>query len=1493
MSSKLFRLLALFTVLAMALTPLNAKPTLAVTGPTTDEKATESITEVPVATKGVTGGVSDTGLYIVQLNAASLAAYMGGIPSLSATSPEVTGARKLDVNTPESQAYLNFLEVQQNDFIGLMETTLGRSVEVTFQYKNVLNALAVQVSFEEAASLSKLDGVRAVFADKLYQLDTDVGPTWIGAGAIWNGDTGTGVVTEGEGIIIGMIDSGINHAHPSFEDPADDGYDHTNPYGPGTYVGWCVANPSFCNDKLIGAYGLNPVGGDPEDTDGHGSHTASTAGGNRHDAIFVEGTTTFTRTISGVAPHANLIAYKVCNPSCPGTSSVMAVDYAITNGVDVLNYSISGGDEPWIDAVDLAFLDAYAAGIYVSASAGNAGPNAGTVAKTGPWNAAVGAATHTRIFANVFDVTAPMPVPGTLVGLAALAGTGPVLAADLSAPISYDPANLTGCTAFGTDFFLDKLALIQRGGCTFLIKVTNAYNAGAVGVLVFNNLGGLPIVMGGLAGTPIPSAMLSLNDGLAVQDWIDDYTATAAGTLYAEVSMVENPDFADIMADFSSRGPSKYDILKPDFIAPGVNILAAVAASGGDPLQYGLIGGTSMAAPHGAGAGALMVALHPSWSPAAIKSAMASSAYNGTTIFKEDAVTPADPHDMGSGRLALGAASTAGLVWDETYANFVAANPALGGDPKTLNLSTITNHFCVSSCSWTRTVNSVLDVAATYTASFTSTVAIVGTITPAVFTIPAGGTQVLTITADVSSQPVGTWVFGTFNLDTDAVWAGGEPAADQHMTMSVVPAASNVPAQITIDTDKKSGSYVLTDLVVADEITDLTTVVNGLDQADIYNPMVAVGDTYEITVEVAPGTLRLVAQVMESTSLDVDLYVGMGATTLCTSASGEVLEYCSLENPAPGTYWIDIENFTGSGGPTDLISTAVGMVLPGDAGNLTVTGPATVLPGVLFDLSANWDIPTLVDGDVYYGVFTVGTDAANPDNLGRVAVDFYYTQPIFLSKLGPDSAYPGDVIEYNLVMEAPVSISGAAYLTDTLPAGVAYAGGLVASSGTATYDDVANSVYWTNVLLTAYAPDGSARQPDGLPSTVKGADLAPAVEPEKLVLQPSSSKLTAATLLAEGFEGGLMPPAGWSVIDSAASRHWQLVDTGSNPPAWIRTGTYAAWVNYVAEDQDEWLISPLLDLTYIVDPMAEFWVYANNNWVSYAELQFLIIDGGGTFTDTLWYQSNETWPYPSIYHQLQIDLSTYEGDSVYLAWRYVGNDGDSMAMDDILVTGESTVSQPITITFNVTVTAESGYITNMADLSYDGDAFAAEHVLAVIAPPEAVYTSNSPVMLGDPAVFTPTVTGTGPFEYLWAFGDGITSTLEAPTHTYGVAGTYTVTLTATSEWGEDVFEALFVVMGIPPEVMFTSNSPVMLGEAAIFTPTVTGTGPFEYLWNFGDTITSTLPSPTHTYGTAGTKLVTLTVTSAWGSDDYTAEFVVNTSAVTPVYLPLVWKVPSP
>lgn len=713
---------------------------------------------------------SETGLYIVRLEGDALASYQGGVADLAATSPKVTGASRLNVNAPESVAYLNYLKTQHAQFVDNAATTLGRSLEVEFQYLNVLNALAVRVDYAEAQRLATLPGVVAVYPDQVRELTTDVGPALIGAPTFWDGDFGFDE-HRGEGVIVGMLDTGVNYEHPSFAAVDGDGYVHVNPYGSGNFVGVCDSDnddqvfDDICNDKLIGAWSFvsgSNSGDSARDWNNHGSHVGGTIAGNLHDAEFSVGGDVFTRTISGVAPRANIISYMVCDPSCPNSSSVAAVNQAIADGVDVLNYSISGSDDPWNDIVDLAFLDATAAGMFVSASAGNDGPGASTVAKTGPWNASVAASTHSRVVANTVDVTAPSQ-PVELQSLAAVPGSGPDIDSDIEGEIVWagdvDSDNIRGCDPFPANAFDGVIALIQRGDCTFATKVDNADDAGAVAVIVYNHVGGPPTAMGGLEETELPAVMLANIDGDNLVDFVTNNTDPEV-RINAASSVVLDTDWEDVIAGFSSRGPSQFDLLKPDYTAPGVNILAA---GWNGPDAYTFLQGTSMSSPHAAGAAALLVQRNPGWSVAEIKSALALTA--DQDMLHNDGVTPAGFFDMGSGRIDLAMAANIGLVMDETIANYEAANPELGGDPKSLNQPSMINQLCPEVCEWTRTVRSTLSVTATYTATITAPVGITVTVNPPTFTIPAGSTQTFTVTADATGQPYGDWHFAQLSLE--------------------------------------------------------------------------------------------------------------------------------------------------------------------------------------------------------------------------------------------------------------------------------------------------------------------------------------------------------------------------------------------------------------------------------------------------------------------------------------------------------------------------------------------------------------------------------------------------------------------------------------------------------------------------------------------------------------------------------------------------------
>jgi len=723
-------------------------------------------------------GVSETGLYIVHLKDAPLARYVGGIPGLRATSPRVTGASRLDVRAPESIAYREYLDGVQRGFTRSVNDILNRSVQVRFQYVNVLNAVALELEHHEALELANLPEVLAVYPDTLRDPETDVGPKLIGAPTFWDGVHGLDG-HQGEGVVVGLLDTGINPEHPSFAAQDGDGYDHVNPHGAGVYFGVCDAEQTsqtydqICNAKLIGAWSFI-AGPNSEDSardwDNHGSHVAGTIAGNRHTANVRVGSETYDRLISGVAPRANIISYQVCDPRCPSSSSLAALNQAIQDGVQVVNYSISGGDSPWTEPVDLAFLDAYAAGIFVAASAGNDGPDLKTVAKTGPWNASVAASTHNRIIANTVDVTAPTS-PVDLQGIAAVPGEEVVLAENVEGPVIWsgdvEEANVLGCDPFPDNSFADAVALIQRGTCVYADKIANAHAAGAMAVIVYNNTGGPPITMAGTKEAPIPAVFIDNKIGQRLVNFIAE-NPDAQLRINKATSLVLNDDWQNLVAGLSSRGPSQWDLLKPDFAAPGVNILAAAHDGAEGPGAYAFLQGTSMASPHVAGAAALLRQRHPDWTPAEIKSALALTAWQ--EMRDDDGESDADFYDMGSGRIDLSQAAKVGLVMDETVDNYRAADPNQGGRPKTLNQPGMVDRQCAGTCDWTRVVRNVLDEPVGYTAEVQSSgPGMAVTVKPDQFEMQPGATRSLEVAVEIDYRqfPDQPWVFGQVLLRPD------------------------------------------------------------------------------------------------------------------------------------------------------------------------------------------------------------------------------------------------------------------------------------------------------------------------------------------------------------------------------------------------------------------------------------------------------------------------------------------------------------------------------------------------------------------------------------------------------------------------------------------------------------------------------------------------------------------------------------------------------
>ena len=322
MNEKFSKIFGLLLVVTMIASPVVAQPAYhAVSSSTLDEQPDfqpvddfQQVDNLNARVVGELKGATEPAIYLIMLSDAPLANYEGGITGLEATNPTARGENKLDAESSESRSYIHYLDEQRAEAIEGINKSLDRELKVVYEYVAAMNGFAAEMTPEEAAQVAALPDVLLVQRDQEFELQTDAGPTWMGAPGIWSGtDTGGLPGTLGEGVIVGVIDTGIDPWNPSFADIGGDGYDHTNPWGSGTYVGVCDSgHPSYdatfpCNDKLIGAWGYATVnGGDPRDANGHGSHTASTAAGNFVYDTVITTTAVFTADISGIAPHANV-----------------------------------------------------------------------------------------------------------------------------------------------------------------------------------------------------------------------------------------------------------------------------------------------------------------------------------------------------------------------------------------------------------------------------------------------------------------------------------------------------------------------------------------------------------------------------------------------------------------------------------------------------------------------------------------------------------------------------------------------------------------------------------------------------------------------------------------------------------------------------------------------------------------------------------------------------------------------------------------------------------------------------------------------------------------------------------------------------------------------------------------------------------------------------------------------------------------------------------
>jgi len=920
----------------------------------------------------------------------------------SSATAKPAGKVRFELDSAASREYLGKLERRQDEFDLAAAVLLGRQLPAAHRYRLATHGLAADLTAAEARILAGSPLVKSITPDQRIELETDAGPPWIGAAEVWNGATGF-PAARGENIVVGVIDSGINWEHPSFDDPSPDGYAFTNPLG--VQLGLCDDPEVSCNNKLIGVYdfieddpdteGNEYTKGRDDDVVGHGSHVASIAVGNPLNVI-LNGAANV--DFSGVAPRANLVTYRVCAQTeddtggCLVTAILAAIDQAIEDGVDVINYSIgSDAGNPWAPgSVSSAFLAARNAGIFVATSAGNDGPDPGTIGSpaNAPWIIAVGNATHNRIFALGFDLL------GGPSGLACLEGTGPEVEAVVGPqPVIFagEVGDPLGCTAFPDGSMTGAIALIERGDCLFATKEANAAAAGADFMVVFNNVGGAPIIMGGLDESTISSCMISNDQGIAARDFVLSESA-ATGRVNYPFDRLLNDAFGDEVASTSARGPAAepvQDTLKPNVIAPGTAILAA----SNQGQEFRANSGTSMASPHVAGAAALLKSVHGDWSPSQLLSAIETTATPELANVAGD--IKATAQDVGAGRPRLGEAANAGLFLEVTGQQFTNADPSRGGDPKNLNLAGLVDAGCSDVCSFTRRVTDQMG-GGDWTATpieFPAGVAV--TVTPENFTLGNGTSQVLTVSVDLSGLGlVGGWVSGRVRLS-----AAGSP--DQFLTVSVG------GGDLVIDDDRNAGWQNIWLPGVA-ALPDATYRSGGWQPAERRVEVLVQDPTRDDPYDggegvftqwhqLPEGGLWLFAETLASSAEDLDLFVGWdhngngvadAEEELCSSISPTDLERCDLFDLPAGDYWIVVQNWDGtliSGDEATLLSAAIG---PGDDNTLTVTGPGIVEEGESYNLRLSWDNLSALPGEEWFGALGIGTDRDHPNNVSVVPLRF-------------------------------------------------------------------------------------------------------------------------------------------------------------------------------------------------------------------------------------------------------------------------------------------------------------------------------------------------------------------------------------------------------------------------------------------------------------------------------------------------------------------------
>jgi subtilisin family serine protease len=958
------------------------------------------VAAVPSPAHAAPPTMSSRALYLVQVDGAPVASYAGGVAGIPRTKPS-EGA-KIDKKARNYEAYRQFLRVQRADVLRAAGIDQRQTVA---EYTTAFNGFAAALSLNEVAALRATRGVVRVWKNEIRHVDTVSTPAFLGLAGedgAWKREFGD-PKRAGEGVIVGVIDTGYWPESPSLaalpEPRPDQATIDAKWFADG--IDKCDEGTEAqiaCDNKVIGARYYNASGlGDwapeftsPRDYDGHGTHTASTAAGDNnipatinHEAV---------GNVSGMAPAARLAIYKALWRQSTGDGSggtvdlVKAIDDAVTDGVDVINYSVSGSSTYVVDPVEIAFFNAAAAGVFVAASAGNSGPEVSTVAHNSPWTMTVAASSHDRgavksatlgngkMYQGVGQGNAVPSSPlvdAVSVGLAAADPTE----VELCYPGTLDPAKVHG-----------KIVLCKRGVNARTDKSIAVRDAGGVGMILYN-----PTLNSLNADFHIiPTVHVGQADGAAIKAYIASVASpTAALSVVSKVT-----PRAPEMAAFSSAGPALAaggDLLKPDITAPGVDIIAAVSPAGHHDNLFDGISGTSMSSPHIAGIAALVRSAHPSWSPSAVKSALMTTASqqdnSGGPIQRAGA--NATPLDFGAGHVRPPRAFDPGLVYDSGAEDWIRFSCGIGQmqlisdwctttgsiDPSNLNYPSIAIGDLPGEQTVTRTVTNVTGQASVYVAAAQAPPGFTVKVTPTAISVPAGRSVSFTVRFTRTYGTYNTWSFGSLTWTDLRGHAVRSPLA-------VRPVAMSRPSDITgtgisgSATIAVRGGYrgVVTARPFGLAASTVETAhLVGSDHT--FKPTAPAASStvhkFSVTVPVGTKTAQFATYAKEhAPNCDIDLYVYRAGALVGQSVGGTADESVTVNTA--GSYDVYVVQYALPDGVTEQDVKAHAFVVgPTAAGNLDPTPTSQrIEPSQTVSFAVAWH--GLTAGRRYLGVVELG-----------------------------------------------------------------------------------------------------------------------------------------------------------------------------------------------------------------------------------------------------------------------------------------------------------------------------------------------------------------------------------------------------------------------------------------------------------------------------------------------------------------------------------------